>query len=370
MARKKSIAIIGARGIGNYGGFETFVKEIAPLIVKKGVDVYCSCERDGKIEGTEYRGAKLVFFPIIPPVNYTARKVFEVIYDHYFLLTSCIYADHIVLLGTLGAPFVAIPRLLGKKVYVNIDGMEWRREKFSIMEKTILRLTCTMCLIFANKVIIDSRQLYTEIPQSMRWKTAFIAYGVYDSGKIQVNPDIRNKLEERNLRENEYWLVIARLEPENNILMIVEAFKKAGPKHKLVVVGNFTSEDFGNKVREVAGKDVVFLGHVYDPNMLGYIRQNCFAYVHGHSVGGTNPSLLEAMASDTIIAAHDNPFNREVLEKNGLFFSNSDELSEIMTEVEKDPMKFREMANAAKSRALTNYSWEHIADAYDELTKE
>lgn len=370
MTGKRSIAFIGARGIGNYGGFETFVKEIAPLLAIRNIDVYCSCERDGKIEGEEYRGAKLKFFPIKPPKNYTARKVFEVVYDYYFLLTSPRYADHIILLGTLGSNSIFIPRLLGKKVYVNIDGLEWRRDKFSKLEKIILKLTCKLAMVFANGAIIDSHQLYDQIPDEMRGKTTYIAYGVYESDLVHSNADNRAKFQEFGIKEKEYWLVIARLEPENNIMMIVEAFKKAGTKHKLVIVGNFTSEEFRKNVQAGLGDCVIFLGHVYDQMLLSYLRQNCFAYVHGHSVGGTNPSLLEAMAADAIIVAHDNPFNREVLEGNGLFFGSSDELSSIMTEVEKDSKKYSEMANAAKLRALTNYSWEYITDAYDELTRE
>lgn len=366
----RSIAIIGARGIGNYGGFETFVKEIAPMLSERNIDVYCTCELDGKNVGQNYKGAGLLYFPISPPINYTARKVFEFIYDNYFLFSTSSKSNRIILLGTLGAPSVVFQRLLGKKVYVNIDGMEWRRDKFSWIEKMILKMSFHVCLLFANKVVVDSRQLINEIPDGMRWKTAYIAYGVDSQPAILPNAAIRKVLDGHGISENEYWLVIARLEPENNISMIIDAFKKTTSKKKLVVVGNFTNEEFAKKVKENLDARTIFLGHIYDPELLTYLRQNCFAYIHGHSVGGTNPSLLEAMSSSLVIAAHDNRFNREVLDGNGLFFDSAEMLSAAILDVEDDPEKFRDMAIKAKERVMKVYSWEAIADSYDDMIKD
>lgn len=366
MVGKRTLAFIGARGIGNYGGFETFVKEVAPIIQEHGTQVYCSCEIDDHSLGDEYKGARLKYFPLRPPVRYLARKVFEAIYDNYFLFTAPSYADDIVLLGTLGAPSIVVPRMMGRKVFVNIDGMEWRRDKFSKLEKWVLRMTFHVCSIFANGIIIDSRQLMEHVPEGARERSVFIAYGVHPQEMVAADQGIRERLEACGLVEKNYWLVIARLEPENNIHTIVQAYENAGPERPLVVVGNFTSEEYEREVRS-RSKNVVFLGHVYDQRYLAYLRQNCFAYIHGHSVGGTNPSLLEAMASDLIILAHDNGFNREVLEDKGLYFGSIETLAQRITDVEGRPEHYAPLAAQAMERVLANYSWEDIAQAYEEL---
>ncbi len=366
MVSKRSLAFIGARGIGNYGGFETFVKEVAPILQRLGTQVYCTCEIDDHVLGEEYEGARLKYFPIRPPVRYTARKVFETVYDNFFLLTAPSYADEIVLLGTLGAPCILFPRLRGRKVFVNIDGMEWRRDKFSKLEKWVLRMTFQVCSIFANGIIIDSRQLMEHVPEGSRERSVFIAYGVHPQKRVAADQGIRDKMAAHGLVENGYWLVIARLEPENNIHTIVQAYEKAGSGRPLVVVGNFTSDEYGQEVRSHS-RNVVFLGHVYDQRYLSYLRQNCFAYIHGHSVGGTNPSLLEAMASDLVILAHDNGFNREVLEDKGLYFGSVESLAKTIADVDSRPEEFGPLAEQAKERVLANYSWEDIAKAYENL---
>ena len=369
MSKRRAIAIVGGRGIGNYGGFETFVKEVAPLLHDKGIEVYSTCEKDGGPMVPEFKGVKLVYFPISPPKNYSVRKIFEVLYDFYFLATSVRYADRIILLGTLGAPMVFFPRLFGKKVYVNIAGMEWRRDKYSKMEKLGLKLSYLVCLVMVNKVIVDSRGLLDEVPEDMKPRTVFIAYGVYDYPAVQVDGDITSFMNQNEISPGNYWLAIARLEPENNIRMVVEGFKKANTGKKLIVVGNFTSNNYREEVTKLADPNIVFTGAIFNQKLLNYLRQNCLGYLHGHSVGGTNPSLLEAMSSKAIIAAHSNKFNREVMDECGLYFESGDELSQVIREVENDPGKYMLMAANGKKRVLQEYSWEKVAQSYDELTR-
>lgn len=374
---KKKIAIIGARGIANYGGFETMVAELAPRLVERGFDVYCSCEKNGsKLEKT-YKGAKLIYFPLFMPSNYKARKIFEIIYDIYFNLVCPTYykCDVVYSLGTGANLFTIVPRLFGKKSIVNVDGLEWRRSKFNSFEKLTLKILFKLVLLSADYIIIDSCALMTYIPKKYHNKIKYIPYGVSELPEILWQQELLSSYLKKDyvkILPAEYWLVVARLEPENNIHLIIKSYLKSNSTKPLLIVGDFTSrkyEDLINKLLDDTSfnKKILFAGAIYNQDVLNMLRQNCFAYIHGHSVGGTNPSLLEAMTMKNIIIAHDNEFNREVCGNSAVYFKDSMALKDRFNQVDKNYSEYLKFKKNAYERVIKLYSWDCVVNKYEEL---
>lgn len=370
-SKQLKIAIIGARGIGNYGGFESVISELGPALVGRGYQIYCSCEKTEKEEKIpEYYGVKKIYFPFKPPSNYTIRKVFEIFYDVYFTIKCSFFCDIIYALGIGTSISLIIPRLFRKVSMVNVDGLEWRRSKFSPIEKILLKAMFYSCCIISNSIIIDSNSLINHIDKKYHKKAVFIPYGVnipkttiWD-GKKLINSNLLNNC---NVVSNKFWLVVARLEPENNIHIIIEGFLKSKTLMPLVVIGNFTSESYKQKIHNMISNNsnkIFFVGSIYNIDLLNMFRQNCFAYIHGHSVGGTNPSLLEAMIMKNIIVAHDNEFNREVGDNGTLYFKDSNDLRNKIEEIEVNFDKYLKFKEASYNRVINNYSWKYIVDKY------
>jgi rhamnosyltransferase len=369
------IAIIGCRGIpAKYGGFETFAQGLTENLVKSGYDITVSCEyepsesrRDG------YEGARLDYFPIKPPKNYFLRKVYENLSDIYFLIKLSRKHQFIYFLGIEVGMFLFIPKIINRRsrVLVNIDGVMWQRSKFNLLERWLLKLNHDLATIFADKVIVDAQAMKNYVDEKYLDKTSYLSYGIDIPKRITWNNDILGLLKANNssnIRPGNYYLVVARLEPENNIHTIIDAFTQSEMDIPLLVVGDFTSEAYKEKVEAIA-KDcvqpgVVFLGSVYDQKLLNMLRQNCCAYIHGHSVGGTNPSLLEAAISRNIIIAHSNPFNREVCGKSAVYFKNEIDLSRKMKSVYKHRQSYLKLKDDVYHRVKNNYLWNKITEGY------
>jgi rhamnosyltransferase len=232
-------------------------------------------------------------------------------------------------------------------------------------------------LNLATKIVVDNEELRQYIGARHHSKLSFIPYGVarqrpqpWDVAKLGYY--IFEKLGTGAIEPGKYWLLISRLEPENNIDLIVKGFVETNPKYPLVVVGDFTSHSYEKQVREQASNGtsatIHFLGSIYDLEVLWMLRQHCLAYVHGHSVGGTNPSLLEAMISKNLIMAHDNPFNREVCDRVALYFSKSADVSELVASTEQNSQAFSRLRWNAYERTAV-YSWDCVAEEYHKLFK-
>lgn len=374
------IAITGARGVGNYGGFETVVGELAPRLVEMGFDLYCSCEKTQNGKSKLYKGVNLIYFPLAPPKNYTARKVFEILYDIYFVTKCSFFCDLIYHLGIGAGPFLMIPRILGKISFVNVDGIEWERTKFTKIEKLILRLLFYSSCITTNYIIIDNTCLRKYIPLEFNSKFFYIPYGASIPNLVLWNPEKLEKFFSQNLEAfanlspNMYWLVVARLEPENSIHTIIDAFLNATSHKLLLLVGKFTSEAYKKRIYKMVNNSdsfnrIIFLGSIYDLDILNMLRQNCFGYIHGHTVGGTNPSLLEAMIMRNIIIAQSNSFNREVCGKSSLYFSNSVDLKVKIEDVERNYEHYLPLKDESYYRVRTFYEWNLVAEKYVSIFK-
>ena len=351
--------------------------ELAPRLVQKGYDVRCSCEKPAKGELiTDYHEAKLDYFMLKPPANYSLRKAFELFYDLFFVLYYALVCDVVYVLGIYGGVALIFPRLLGKDVVVNTDGLEWERAKYNIVERSIIVLYYTISINLASKIIIDNEGLRHFIGMRHHSKVYFIPYGVaYQHPHPWVEAKLRPYISEQHkeaIEPGKYWLLVSRLEPCNNIDTIVKGFVEANPKYPLMVVGDFTSQRYKEQVNRGGSNGssatVHFLGAIYDSATLWMLRQHCLAYIHGHSVGGTNPSLLEAMVSKNLIIAHENPFNKTVCEGSAQYFSNSSDMSNLVALTEQDPEGFVRLRQNAYERTEA-YSWENIAEDCDKLFK-
>ncbi len=371
------IAIIGSRGIpAKYGGFETAVEAVAPKLVEMGWSVVVSCEgprNQGK--PAVYKGVTLFYFPVRP----FFRVIYEVLYDVYSLVKSGLMCSCVYMLGYGAGLFFFISKILRKKLIVNVDGLEWKREKFNKFERAILLASEKAAVTFADVIVADSKEIKKYIEGRYKKNAVYITNGVnapqlekWDEQKLASHALLK---ESTGLSPDSYWLAVARLEPENNIHVIVESFLKSDSRRKLVIIGNFSSKKYQRRVLEIledvnAGKRVVLTGAVYDVSLLNMLRQHCLACIHGHSVGGTNPALLEAMSMRNLIIAHDNEFNREVGGQTMLYFKDAGDLAAKIEEVENKPESVARLKEAAYSRVLSNYSWTDIVQEYDKLFTE
>lgn len=374
------LALVGSRGIpARYGGFETVAGQLATLLSRRGYLVSVSCERTGDTgDSTRVdKGVNLVFSPLRPPKPYWLRKFYEILSDAYFTLSLSRTADVICLLGYSAGLLMFTTRFFGRKtaIVVNIDGAEWKRDKFSKLEKGAVKVSLWCAMRFAHVIIVDSRRMRFYVPATFRDKVLYAANGVHNPPPVDWDDD---RLSHYTLRGGEslriprkgFWLVVARLEPENNIDLIINGFARSSSSKPLIVVGDFTSSKYERKVKTVlkqADKRIVFTGAIYDLTTLNMLRQNAFGYIHGHSVGGTNPSLLEAMVMGNLIVAHGNEFNREVCADSALYFMTENQLSATVNEADQQPEVFADLPRKAKERALSEYSWHKAAREYESV---
>jgi glycosyltransferase involved in cell wall biosynthesis len=251
------------------------------------------------------------------------------------------------------------------KLITNVDGLEHRRGKYSLLQRLFVYGLQRTATLFSHHIVADSNEVekYWKkrfmIPQD---KITSISYGA----EMPVKFD-DSVLTEYNLTEKNYFLVVARLVPENNLQMILNSFAGYKGKKKLVVVGSTADNPFAKTISNNRSEQIIFTGGIYQKEKLDSLRKNCFAYIHGHSVGGTNPALLEAMASNCLCICHDNVFNREVAGENQNYFRNHEELIAKLNNLENNPDSGIRFAELTFQRVRNYYSWEKIASQYEAL---
>ena len=368
MSQKKlpKIAIVGARGIpANYGGFETFAEEIAVHLVKMygyEVTVVCDAEQKQHNEAMDmYQGVNLRYSSYAKGGNAIRfyRDSIKQVLDDHDIIYSC---------GPAGGLFGFMVRKHGKIMMTNPDGLNSRRSKWSLPVQIAFRAFEFVASRFSDWVVCDSKAIETYIRQSYGCKYTFVAeYGAYTNPYMNET-EVSNKiLVSYGMKSGEYHLVVSRLEPENNVEAIVSGFQQAERKWPLIIVGNLQQTDFVQELQHIAGEQVHFVGGIYDKKELSVLRAHSTTYLHGHSVGGTNPSLLEAMGSRNLCICHDNPFNREVVAEHGLFFKNADEVSQCIERVEQSPQDYAGIRDGALARVVDYYNWENMADKYHDI---
>lgn len=381
---KQQVFIIGSKGIpAAYGGFETFVEKLTAYQVSPQIR-YHVARIAADTQRFEYNGAKC--FDVKIP-NIGAAKA---IYYDIKALRACIrYCKErpsiknpifYVLACRIG-PFIKKYRRqikkLGGTLYVNPDGHEWMRAKWSMPVRKYWKFSERLMVKHADLLICDSKtieQYIRESYQKYHPNTTFIAYG--SDVRPSLFPDdavaYRQWLEEKGLRAHEYYLVVGRFVPENNYETMIREFMKSKTTKDFALITN-VSDDFLNELKEKThfdqDKRIKFVGTLYDGELLKKVRENAYAYFHGHEVGGTNPSLLEALASTNLNLLLDVGFNREVAEDAALYWTK--ESGNLAALIEKaDGLSKEEietLGKKAKARITAEYSWGHIVDEYEKL---
>ena len=357
------IGLVGTRGIpARYGGFETFAEEISPLLAANGIDITVQCDHDS-YPLDEYKGVKLYFSSVTK-----SQKPLKYFYEG--IKWGIRNNDVIIVVSTAASLFYFHNFFKRRIILTNPDGLEHRRKKWSVAKKTYLRLSEIFAVRFSDYLIVDSdsiRKYFISTYKGIGRKIKLIEYGAYQNR--YSDSEVLNKY---GLELNCYYLVVCRLEPENNLEMILNAYSDAATICPLVIAGNILNNNFVKSlVTRYSSARIKFIGGIYDRKELNALRFSCKAYIHGHSVGGTNPSLLEAMGSHNIILAHDNEFNREVTLGNQLYFSTSEQCRIRINEIElmaaKECERFKELSY---SMVAAKYNWDNILKKYLDLLKE
>jgi glycosyltransferase involved in cell wall biosynthesis len=356
------IAILGCRGIpARYGGFETFAERLSAGLAARGHDVTVFCEAQECPVSTQFGQVRLryVSAPRLGPLH-------TILYDLFSLWTARSSYDVVYMLGYGAAAFCWLPQISGTEVWINPDGLEWARAKWGLAARIYFRAMEWASLRVADRVIADAQSIADNLAQrhSRLHHCSVIPYGC----EIPSTPPDSKLVQEWSLTPGSYYIVICRLEPENHVREIIEGFCSSKSTRQLVIVGNHLAKTaYVRGLREINNPNVRVIGTIYDQEKLNALRTYAFGYFHGHSVGGTNPSLLEAMACGNLIFAHDNPFNRETMDSCGLFFGSADHLSELIREAESDGFDADTLRALAQSRAKERYSWSRIIESYARL---
>ena len=380
----KNVFIIGSKGIpSNYGGFETFVDELVTRKKDKNIKYHVACMGNDNSE-YEYNDARCfnVNVPNIGPakaVYYDIAALKQVIkYIKKNDLSNGIVYVLACRIGPFFNKYVKKLHKLNFKVYVNPDGHEWKRAKWNYFIKKYWKLSEKLMVKHADLLICDSINIEKYIKDDYKKynpNTTFIAYGAdITKSKLKNNSkELTNWYKKFNIKNNEYYLIVGRFVPENNYETVIKEFMKSKSKKDLVIITNVEKNKFfDNLVKNTNFEDdkrIKFVGTVYNKELIKKIRENAYGYFHGHSVGGTNPSLLEALASTKLNLLLDVGFNKEVAEDGALYW-NKDEnnLSKLINKTDKlNKKQIDELDKKSTNRILDNYSWESIVDYYEKI---
>lgn len=352
-----TIAITGTRGIpASYGGFETFAEEISGRLVKEGFEVMVQCDyRQDQI--TEFNGVRLFYSRVTKSSN-------PLLYYANGLLRGLKDADIILVTGTGGSVFYFINLFFRKIIITNTDGLESGRMKWSLPKRWYVKLSEYIAVRLSDHLIADSRAvsdyLIKQYPYAER-KITVAEYGAY------INKASDQKLLAcYGIKPDKYLLVVSRLEPENNLVMILEGYIESETDNQIVIVGPVGDNDYSRMLKKkYSAPGIIFAGGIWERSILNSLRYNCTAYIHGHSVGGTNPSLLEAMGNGNLIICHDNVFNREVTSGMQFYFSSAGELSSVIQHIGIMPENEKEIyRKKSLERISSYYNWETVLKKY------
>lgn len=354
------IAMIGTRGVpARYGGFETAVEEIGARLASRGHEVLVFRRgSDGEEPLTSYRGMSLVTLPAL------RRRSLETLSHTALSVTNAALkgTDAAVLFNAANSPLLPVLRLHGIPVATHVDGLEWRRSKWGRLGRRYYRLAESLAVRWSDEIIADAQGIADYYAAEFSSGSRLISYGAPTIATLKSE-----RLAEVGLNPRSYHLVVARFEPENHVLEIVKGFVASPCKHPLVVVGSAPYADaYTAAINEAADARVRLLGGVWDQDLLDQLYAHSATYLHGHSVGGTNPSLLRAAGAGAPVIAFDTVFNREVVGDDGWYFHDSRSVSQQVVRAEEHPQEAQEMGRRLQS-ASTRYNWDSVADSYETL---
>lgn len=382
-----NVFIIGCKGIpANYGGFETFTDNLITRKKNSSIQYYVACMSNDKDKQNEfnYNGSlcKNIFVPNIGPAKAILYDTKSLKWALETINKKVLQHGYIYILGCTIGPLINLFKekfeSKGFKILLNPDGHEWKRDKWSYPVKKYLKLSEKSMVRSADLTICDSLSIQSYIEDDysqFKPKTTYISYGsdIIDPKLNSESEKVRTYFRSKRINENEYYLVVGRFVPENNYETIIREFMLSNSRRDLVIITNYKGNKFFDKLKKKTAfnqdKRIKFVGTVYDAELLKYIRKNAFAYIHGHSVGGTNPSLLEALGLTKLNLLYNVGFNNEVAEDAALYWNKTDNsLSSLIDRVDRfDDSKRNEFFK--KGRAVVNkkYTWDSIINKYEKL---
>jgi glycosyltransferase involved in cell wall biosynthesis len=359
------IAVIGCRGIpAGYSGFETFAEELTTRLVELGHDVTVYCRRGAQytedVPMTEYKGVKLVYTP------YLKQRELETLSHEFTSILDSLRRkfDLYYFLGTRSAPFYVPLRASRRITVVNTDGLEWKRRKWNRLGRAYLHFAEWVAVrLAADELVSDAKAIAAYFRRTYHRESTYLTNGAHVLNELP-----EGGLDEWGLQPKSYYLVACRIEPENNIDLIIREFVASGSDRELVIAGGMNYETpywtYLQKLGE--GHRVRFLGPVYGPMLVEKLHLGCFGYLHGHEVGGTNPSLLKAMGCANTVLAFDSEFNAENLEGTGVMWDKRPgSLAEKIRWTEAHPQEAAELGRRAQERIKEIYTWDRIARDHD-----
>jgi len=359
---KKKLYILGTRGIpANHGGFETFAEKLSIYLVNRNWNVYVYTQKVKKTKLiNKWKKINLINIKV---KNKNALS--SVIFDYKSILHASKQKGIFLILGYNTAIFNIILNFKRKFSIINMDGFEWKREKWHIIIKIWFYINEFFGMIFSNVAIADNPHIKNYLFNKYRSnKITMIPYGadtkIYNS---------LNVLKKYNIKKKRYGLIIARPEPENSVDQIIRVFSQKKRNIKLIVLGNydFKNNKFHEKIKKTCSDKVIFLGSIYDKKIISTLRINSLFYIHGHKVGGTNPALVEALATKCSIIAYDNPFNRWVAKNAALYFNNDNSLEKNINLLINNKALNSKLSINSYKRFTDNFKWKKILSKYEDI---
>lgn len=354
------IAILGTRGIpNNYGGFEQFSEHLAVALVKRKHEVTVYNSHNHSYKKDRYNGVKIKH--IYDPED-KIGTIGQFVYDFLSIVdTRKENYDIILQLGYTSSSVFLKLHPKDSIIVTNMDGLEWKRTKYSKSVQIFLKWAESLAVKRSDYLVSDSVGIHNYLKQKYNIESTYIPYG----SDVFKNPD-DNVIKKFNFTPFNYNMLIARIEPENSIEMILEGVCLSQKNMKFLVIGNMNTsygEHIENKFSEY--KNIIFIGAIYDIKILNNLRYYSNLYFHGHTVGGTNPSLLEAMGSNALICANKNEFNESILNQDAFYFENQKDVAIIMDSIVKKKYLKKIKNNLIKIEEL--YQWDKIIDSYERL---
>ena len=363
--KRLRIAMIGTRGVpAAYGGFETAVEEIGKRLVARGHKVTVYCRNQGGERVPVFEGMDLVHLPAIrakalETLSHTALSIGHVITSQKH--------DAAFVFNAANSPFVPILRSRRIPTAVHMDGLEWKRGKWGPLGRRYYRFAEQFAVRWADALIADAQGIADYYKEEFGADSHILTYGATIQKESQTG-----MLARLGLHPGQFHLVVARFEPENHVDAIVEGYHRSSARLPLIVVGSAPySVEYTNRIKGLAESDkrIRFVGGIWDQNLLDQLYANALTYVHGHSVGGTNPSLLRAMGAGTAVLAFDVIFNREVLRDDGKYFVTSDEVANLIERAEALPEEQLVIGLRLQTSAGQRYDWDGVAFGYEGLAR-
>lgn len=356
---KQKLAIIGTNGLpGRYGGWDQLLNHLtSSLSDKYEIVVYTSSYN--AVKGLkEYNGAKIKIIPL------KANGIQSVLYDGVSMFDACLKYDILLVLGTSGCIFLPLIKLFNKKIILNPDGAEWKRGKWNKYIKSFLKLSERLGVKLSDIVVADNIVIQNYLKEEYSKDSVLIEYGGDHVKNIALKSETKLKYD---IEDKSYAFKVCRIEPENNIDLILEAFRDL--KLKLVLIGNWNFSTYGKTLRDRYNdcENLLLLDPIYEQTILDELRSNCGIYVHGHSVGGTNPSLVEAMNLGLCCIVYGVDYNIETTENSAIYFNNVDDLKNAVNFFIDNKIDALKIGNDLKTLALKRYTWDNIISKYEKL---